>query len=315
MKLPSAKALRALFQHLAAVFAYDRRTTAAILGVIFLGPYLVLVLRHRPATYSLSATTEVASIMVHDPLGVTVWLPNAEISSPGEAKSGTAIPHRVLLDVGNGTTIRLAREGMGPLLMQLTWDAGKGPGARLTGASDSGDPTLKSNDVIRVDLGDGTDARSSTQSTVLLGFRGYLHVGEDVGAQVERTLLSGRVTITEGVLENSERYRVDDAMLDPGDEVAWRLHPPRSGDTATAVVSGFVHAGSDPALLVVAHGAADHLEVTRFGAVSYQIRPNPIERILHDPVINVATILLTSLAAMAGLVGVIDWFVGDFQKK
>lgn len=289
--------------------------TAAVLGTIFLVSYLVLVLRHRPATYSLSATTEVASIMVHDPLGVTVWLPNAEISSPGDAKSGAVLPHRVLLDVGNGTTIRLARERRGLLLMQLIWDPGKGPGALLRGESDSGDPALRSGDVIRVDLGDGADASSATQSTVLLGFRGYLHVGEDVGAQVERTLLSGRVTITEGALGNSERYMVDDAMLDAGDEVAWRVRPERSGDTATAVVSGFVHVGSDPALLVVAHGAADHLEVTRFGAVSYQIRPNPIERILHDPIINVATIVLTSLAAMAALVDALGWFVRDIEKK
>lgn len=67
VKPPSAKADPAKRQRVASSFVYDRRTTATILGAIFLVPYLVLVLRHRPATYSLSATTEVASIVVHDP--------------------------------------------------------------------------------------------------------------------------------------------------------------------------------------------------------------------------------------------------------
>lgn len=288
------------------------------LVVLFLSVYLTLILWHRAAAYSLSAVTEAASIVVDDRAGVSVWLPNASVSNPQNSEKRIQIPDRVLLNVDDGVKIRLARERKGDLLLQLNWAPGSGRGAALDGRlASSGDQSvnLSSGDVIRVKLGGDSDAGASGfgPQTVLLSFRGDLKVGNDVGPQVERTLLSGTVTVVESGFLHGGRYAIATAALDPGDEVFWRLR--RSNGKVIPVVSGFVHVGSDDAMEVVGHAAADYVEIARFGAASYEIKPELVQRIIHDPVISAVTATVTCLGLLSAMLGAFEWILKGRGKR
>lgn len=270
----------------------------ALVGLLF----IALFGSSRPATYTISATTETAAIVVRDREGVAVRLPRVTLWQ-GDKETGPELCCGVRLDVSDGSRISLARDRTGDLLLQVTWGRGAG-GARITGGTGIVQD-LQSGEVLRVGLDRPAPSAStvSIPATVLLAFRGQLKVGDDVTRLVRRTLLSGTVKVVEGApvwlewVARDVRYVVHEETLDPGDSVSWRSD---SGN-ADPVVSGFIHVGSEDAIRVVAHAAAKYALVDRFGGASYHVDASAVERAVRDPFligIGGAFAALTALATL-----------------
>ena len=256
--------------------------------------FALLLVLPRSKTFSLHAQTEIVNIDIHDTSGTSTWLPAAEISVAGRS-AGAPIEHAVRLDLEDAVHLSMARTGLGDILIQLDW-APPSRGARLS----EGAP-LEPGTVIRVPLaGLGAD-RSRRDASMLSAFRGVLRVGDDVGPKVQRTLLSGTVTIVEKDPIGHDRYVVGTAPLEAGDVVSWQgKHGSKTDENV--IVSGFVHAGSTEGLTVVAHGDADHLLVERFGAVGYEVASPWLDRLTHEPWLSNTGLLLVTLSAALSII-------------
>jgi hypothetical protein len=258
----------------AAVEARNRRWLARIVWFLLAlcAAVVVCLFLHRSKTFTLNAQTEEVRVEIRDPKGTSVWLPSAVILGLPPDKAPGHGPIR--LDLEDGVNVTLARVQKGDVQLQVDWDNAS------RGATLSDGRPLKTGTVIHVPLVETHDEQANNASSFLLSFRGVLRVGDDVGPQVQRTLLGGNVTIIEKALLSEARYVVDSAALEPGDFVSWKRG---SRNDEPVVVAGFVHAGDSEALTVVAHGAAESFQVVRYGAEAYDIAPPLISSISHDP--------------------------------
>lgn len=268
--------------------------------------YLVLLLGHRQSTYTVSALTETVSLTVRDVHGIAARLPSVEVWSQGVERREFCCS--LTLEVPDSAFVELARKRTGDLLIGLHWVSG--PGARLIKSDGTSEP-LYSGDSLRVRL-ERAVAGSATPrpETVLLAFRGEVRIGEDVARFADRALLSGSVRIVERALWSGGRYVAGEATLDPGDELVWH----DSSDDGHAIVWGFVHVGGEDALRVVGHAAARYVSVERFGAVPYEIRPSPFERVGHDPALNIASIIVAGFVTVGALHDLIEKWLEHWRK-
>ena len=275
------------------------------LGVAAL--YFVLLLWHRPSTYTVSALTETVSLTVRDVHGIAARLPSVEVWAQGTERKELCCS--LTLEVPDNAFVELARKRTGDLLIGLHWESG--PGARLIKSDGTIEP-LYSGDSLRVRL-ERTVAGSATPrpDTVLLAFRGEVRIGEDVARFADRALLSGSVRIVERGLWSSRRYVAGEATLDPGDELIWH----DGSDDSHAIVWGFVHAGGEDALRVVGHAAARYVSVERFGAVPYEIHPSPFERVGHDPALNIASIIVAGFVTLGALHDLLEKWLEHWRKS
>jgi hypothetical protein len=307
-KAPPGPPLIRLARRLAAVLRArlsPRHWFSAKLAIVALtgSIFIWLAFLPRPATYSMYAVTETASIIVRDAQGFALHLPDAGIWRRGTVfMNARQLCCSPVLQVADGVRVTLARKRSGDLLIQLNWSDGDHAGARIVDR-DGKSTALENGDVLRVPLDRPSEIESEkgVPDTVLLSFRGELRVGDDVAALAERTLLSGSIKIVERLPGSDERYLASEATLDPGDAVVWR-GPDRD---APVIVSGLVHVGSLEGLQVVAHAAADCVSIERFGAPSYQIRASSWERITREPLLGGIAAMIICIGALATVVDVL----------
>jgi hypothetical protein len=272
------------------------RPTVLFAGLFVLVCLLGMLFRQQPATYSISAVSEIATIAVNDERGIAAKLPVVSIRRQNaDSESARPICCSATLEVARGVRLSLARKRSGDLLIQLSWPKDLRDAARIVTSTGTLVP-LESGDVLRVSLSRPIDGGKQTDDpdTVLIAFRGELRLGDDVGPRVDRTLLSGSVKIVERETLSEKRYVVYETTLDPGDAVEW--HGDANNQPVT--VSGFLHVGSDEAMTVVAYGSGRYMSVYRYGAPTYEITPSGVDRLARDPLLNATAIAFASASAL-----------------
>jgi hypothetical protein len=239
--------------------------------------------------------------VIRDPQGVKARLPKLKIRRPG---APGAVPEElccsVVLEATDGVRLDLARELDGDLVIQATWSDSTGQAVRIVSA-DGKVRALQQGEVLQVLLSrsnNGNEGADGSDATVLV-FRGELKVGDDLASLAERTLMSGTVRVVEASLIGRARYVVSEATLDPGDAIVWKA----ADQGKSVTVSGFVRASSagesHEGLQVTAHAGADYIEVQRFGAAAYSLRPSKFERLTRDPVLSTVVALMAAIVAIA----------------
>lgn len=265
-----------------------------VLPICLIGLIVLTIILPRDRTFSLSAVTEIATIVVRDPLGVATRLPEVYLSS----QPAISFP-RASLEADSDVQIELARKREGALHIQVKWtNNGENPSSnRARLVTQEGDVLpLQNGENLRVMLerNSRSGSKASVPDTVVMAFRGELRVGQDVARLVERTLQTGRILIVERQPIVDTRFVASEATLNAGDVVEWR----NNQGTAPAVATGFVQVGDGPGLQVTAHVAADYVLVNRYGAASYQLRPSVWDEITRDPLISGGIVLIGVLGAL-----------------
>ena len=268
-----------------------RARPALSYGALVLLVVFGLVLQPRVHIFTLDVATEIAVFTTTDEV-LTRWDLGASsrlIDDPfAKSSAGRSLEPHAQLIVHKGTQIDVQRHGTGDVRVRLTRDD-KGSTGRIE-LHESGD-----------DLGDWAVLLIEPAGTpVLFPFRGTVTVGYDVAAGVDSVLQSGTVSVVEEQLIGGARYTANTENLDPGDRVelrddgSWWWSPSK-----LSIVSGFVRAEpatgySEPmeALGLVAHGAADFVQVDRLGSTGYKIRAPRWARFLHDPLLAAGTAII-----------------------
>ena len=271
------------------------------LGVVLIGLVLLILLvgvllvafwpRHK--IYSLDIATEITSLVITDPrysewdlAGATIYL------DPFDDRALHAeLEEYSFLQLNAGVSVELQRHGNGPLRIKLELEEGS---------------------IGRIDKADGSSLQLGPWAVItlplankplLLPFRGYLSIGDDVTSQVDSILLNGRVSMVEEKLFTRGHYTAGEGILDAGDRVQLWSRQPESGKQPVASrLDGFIRlepqsSYSEP-MRLVAHGQADYARVERFGSAGYEIRTQAWVRFVNDPVLGVLFATLASLALL-----------------
>jgi len=264
----------------------------------------LLAMWDREKIFTLDVSTEVVQFSVTDPL-LSEWmigdarLIDNQFSEDSEGKS--LDEHSVLL-LATGTKVRIQRHGIGPTRLLLTSDAGASVG-RIE--DDEGRSST---------LGDWALLLIDNRSQPLVfPFRGTLTAGDDVAIGVDSILLSGTVSVVESQLLGNTHYTAGVENLDPGDLIQlWRQSVsfvarfiPVTVDVIPATVDGFIRIEpkegfTDPAnaLVLVAHGQADYIQVDRLGSAGYKVRASRWARFLYDPLLAAVTAAIALLVLL-----------------
>lgn len=270
------------------------RVVRIVVLAVAVAVVVAILLWPREQIFTLDGRVEVVSFSVADPL-VSRWrLGRVDLlEDPFAGMSSARRLEGTTLEVARGTQVGVLRHGVGGVRIRLAAEAGRSAGSLIGPAGEAealGDWALV---VVEPD-----------ERPLVLPFRGQLTAGDDVAAEVDSMLLSGRVSIVEEQLSGRTRYVAGVRELDPGDRVQFRRESSASeGENAVALVDGFVRAEpagfseATNALALVAHGAAGHVEVHRLGSAGYRIRAKRWARFVHDPLVAgfTAAVALTAL--------------------
>jgi hypothetical protein len=263
---------------------------AVILLALLLGVVLV-AFWPRNKIYSLDISTEVAGFVITDPRysewdlsGAAVWLdPFEDSPTIGTLEQGA------LLALNSDVRVELQRHGVGPIRIKLECQ-----GCTI-GSIQSDDHEVIPLDewaVFKLPLND---------APLVLPFRGYLSIGDDIASRVDSILLQGMVSVVEEKLFTKGHYTAGEEALDPGDRVQLWVRDSEGGKDPSRL-DGFVRAEPHNfsealnALQLVAHGQADFARVERFGSAGYEVRTQPWMRFVNDPVLGILFAALASLA-------------------
>jgi hypothetical protein len=246
-------------------------TPIAFLAVLVFA--LAQIFTSRDTGYSLSATSEIVSILLHDQAGEKVRLPEVRLSRDRVYRSAS-------LRLLDGVSIRMQRLQKGDVRMNLDWPESS-DGARLITAEGEA-IALTRQETLVIPM---------NQGVLTMAFRGTLRLGQQTAREIEGVLLKGRIAIFQQPPGMRVRYAISDSPLDAGDLPLWQKS---TGEDVE--VAGFVHANEEEALQVVAHGDADHVTVQRYGGREYVISPTPWDRFSHDPYLSSSTALFALLS-------------------
>lgn len=304
--------------------SHGRGIALIILIVGLVGIVLYLAFWPRNRIYTLDINTEVVSFIVENPV-LTEW--NV---GPGELYTNTSfdepipveepVPDKLdnfsILRLNRGVTVEVQRHGVGPLFIRLLCEGGNSIG-KLEQADGKVWP-LNEWALIKLLLKD---------KPIVLPFRGYLSVGEDITSHVDSMLLGGTVSIIEEKLFTSEHYSAGQENLVSGDRVQLWVNNGSTGAPASEIIDqcggnkaylenrkrrgsasrldGFIRAEPNDgfseaknALSVVAHGNAKFATVERFGSGGYEVSAQPWMRFINDPILGVLVAVLGILVLL-----------------
>jgi len=261
----------------------------ALAGIIFYPRYTLFTLEARSEKLIVEVMDEVLAEWQFDRLTLT--------RDPFDPEDRLELADSTLL-IEPGTEIEFNRSLHGPLYLVLRAANGDTAGLIL-------DPSGR-----RIELGSWSSLRVETPHTdktaegrpLLLPFRGFVDLGDDVTTGVTGVLLEGKVQIAEEELLGNTRYVVNVTTVDRGDRI--RLFD-RDPD-GPAIVEGFVRVGLDEALQIVAHGPADHVLVQRLGSGGYTITASIWRRIMQEPLLASLIVLIGILGAALGALSALD---------
>lgn len=277
----------------------------------------------RGKVYTLNAVTEIVSIIIADPLYSEWNLAGASLNRDPFENTWTSEPLSdfSVLIMNPGVSVEIQRHGVEELFVKL----------ECTGGSIG---AIQEENGAKIELDEWALLKFEPQDMpLLLPYRGYLSLGEDVARHVNSILLAGTVSIVEQKLFGRGHYTAGEESLDTGDRVQlWQPSPEgtpetslgnslcggvaqtlhsrqREGYTASRL-DGFLRvepaafSEAANAMQLVAHGDAEFARVERFGSGGYEIKVQPFHRFINDPI----------LAALIGFLGLSVMFIELFSK-
>tara|TARA_R110002049_G_scaffold49591_11_gene141762 strand:- start:935 stop:1942 length:1008 start_codon:yes stop_codon:yes gene_type:complete len=289
-----------------------------LFGALVLLVYLAVYPRAR--IFTLDIDTEVVSFVVANPLYSQWDLTGTSVSTDPFSLDEEAIGEGAVLLLNPGVQVEIQRHGVGDVFVRLACEGGSV--GEIDALGEQPNP-----------LGPWALLRFRPETRpVVLSFRGYISVGEDVASQVDSLLLGGSVSIIEEKFLGRGHYTAGEEALDTGDRVQlWRrgadegdamlLRSSACGNLETVLrsekdsrllasrVDGFVRGEPESfseavnALQMVAHGAADFARVERLGSGGYDVRAPLLYRFLYDPMLAVLVAILGALTIFSELLG------------
>jgi len=291
-------------QHELAIPPASRRHWIILVGLGLAVLLLAYLFVPRTNAYSVSANTEYVEFAVTDPEGATSSLiERMEILDP---LNGQVVAN-AHLHFEPAVTVLATRRRAGPLLLSFEADADRTAASLLL--ADGSQIPLSVDAGLRIPLGGPGEA-------FLLAVDGAVTIGTKPGPRVDTVLLDGTAAILEEQPFWGERFLLDRADIPLGAVLEFKKHGGNQSQAAEAKVllhvdSRLAADGAD-AIRVTANAAADEVEISRYGAADYSIRPSPWARMVTDPL---AQFLLTALAVLASMAALADYVEGRLPRR
>ena len=275
------------------------REPKSVIAIVALLLVVLLVMWNRAKIFTLDVSTEVVQFSVSDPLLSEWMIGNARLidNAFSEDEEGTVLDDHSILLLNVGTQVRIQRHGIEHTRLLLTTD-NKASTGRIEDA-EGRSIELRDWALLLVAVSD---------RPLVFPFRGTLTVGDDVAIGVNSILLSGTVSVVEEQMVGKTHYTAGIEDLDPGDRIQFLRHdhtPVGTRILVPAIVDGFIRvepaegfSGPANALMLVAHGQADFVQVDRLGSAGYQVNAPRWARFLHDPLLAAATAIIGLLAML-----------------
>lgn len=300
-----------------------------ILSAVLLLLFILLIfaaLNPRGSIYTLDIETEVVSLVVGDPRFSQWTLAGSSLTVDPFESDKIILDKEAVLLLNSGVNAEILRYGVGDVFVRLECEGGS------VGDVDNGRFSS-------IELGEWALLQFELkEKPLVLSFRGYLSIGEDVASQVDSLLLGGTVSIIEEKFASHGHYTAGGESLDAGDRVRlWSRDIDKHGEIAektlgesdcsggerlllserdagrvSSRMDGFIRAEpasfseAENALRMIAHGEADYARVERLGSGGYEIRAPFFHRFLHDPILAAMLAGLTLLALFIEL-GIKIW--------
>ncbi len=276
------------------------RKSSGSVGVVFAVFFLIVLLgillvafwpRHK--IYTLDISTEIVSFVITDPRYSEWDLSGASAYLDPFSDMASELEEASFLELNRGVKVELQRHANGPLRIKLERNEGS---VGLVGTPEGNRLELDSWVVFKIPM---------DEVPLVLPFRGFLTIGDDVASLVDSILLTGRISIVEEKLFTRGHYTAGEEVLDAGDRVQlWSYDSTASGRSASRL-DGFVraspHADASEPLKLIAHGQADYARIKRFGSAGYEVRTQAWVRFINDPILGVLFAVLASLALILEL--------------
>lgn len=291
---------------------HGRGVALVILVVCLVGIVLYLAFWPRNRIYTLDINTEVVSFIVENP-ALSEWnVGSGELYTnfSDEKPVPDKLDNFSILILNKGVNVEVQRHGVGLLFIRLRCEGGKSVGK--VEQLDGKERPLNEWALIKLLLKD---------KPIVLPFRGYLSVGEDITTHVDSMLLGGTVSIIEEKLFTKEHYSAGQENLVSGDRVQLWVKNGSVGTPASEIIErcggnkaflenqkgegvasrldGFIRAEpkdgfseAKNSLSLIAHGNAEYATVERFGSGGYEVSAQPWMRFINDPILGVLVAFL-----------------------
>ena len=264
---------------------------AAMFLLTVIGMLTWLVLRPRPITFNVTANTERVEFFVDAKTDSRWVLEDVELFRDHQqtgAFSGA-------FQLGDQVDVIIQRIAFGPLWVHVQSRTPDGTAGMLfSEAEDPIGPAGRSMEIIVR----GLQQRADSGRTVILALTGRVKVGRTAGFETETTnpvLRSGKVTMLGRALLGGRVFNAGTVELDTGDQI--EVQEP------AAAALGFVLADERPGLTAAYRAVGRRAEVSRPGGGLYNISISLLTRIVREPLVQGASILLGGLLSIVALLG------------